>query len=72
MRTMVAAALWLLLGVAAATAEEPDVRTPEPEIILALQAAVRTDDKDWFVAHLHFPVRYYCKTNRLISRKHGS
>ena len=29
---------------------------------MALQAAVRTDDKDWFVAHLHYPVRYYGKT----------
>ncbi len=44
-------------------------KIPETEIILALQAAVRADDKDWFVAHLHYPVRYYGKTFRMIRSK---
>jgi hypothetical protein len=55
---------WLLLGVGMATAEET-----EAKIILAAQAAARADDKAWFAAHLHLPVRYFGKTNRIIRSK---
>ena len=34
-----------------------------------MQAAVRADDKDWFVNHLHYPVRYYGKPNHTITSK---
>jgi len=42
---------------------------PETDIIKAMQAAVRADDKDWFVKHLHYPVRYYGKTLHMIRSK---
>ena len=34
-----------------------------------MQSAVRADDKDWFVKHLHYPVRYFGKPNRTITSK---
>ena len=34
-----------------------------------MQAAVRADDRQWFAARLHLPVRYYGKTNRTINSK---
>ncbi len=48
---------------------EPEFLYPEKEIILAMQQAVRADDKAWFAAHLHLPVRYYGKTTRMIRSK---
>lgn len=70
MRALVLASLsCLLLAPATAIAEDADVQIPETEIILAMQAAVRTDDKHWFAEHLHLPVRYYGKTNQTISTK---
>jgi hypothetical protein len=48
---------------------DSDFQIPETETILALQEAVRADDKAWFVSHLHFPVRYFGKTNRIIRSK---
>ncbi len=30
---------------------------------------MRNSDKDWFAAHLHFPVRYYGKTKHIIRSK---
>jgi hypothetical protein len=53
----------------AAVAESADTRTPETEIILAMQAAVRADDMHWFAEHLHLPVRYYGKTKQTITSK---
>jgi hypothetical protein len=70
MRTLVAAFLiCILFGAAAASAENADTRTPEAEIILAMQAAVRADDVQWFAEHLHLPVSYYGKTKQTISSK---
>jgi hypothetical protein len=63
-----AAAVLALTGVSFALADEPPP-PPETAIILALQEAVRTADKDWFVSHLHFPVRYFGKTKRVIRSK---
>ena len=34
-----------------------------------MQTAVRADDRQWFAAHLHLPVRYYGKTNQTIRTK---
>ncbi len=60
----------VLLGVGAAqAADEAEIVIPETEIIVALQAAIRADDKAWFVAHLHFPVRYFGKTKHVIRSK---
>ena len=57
MRSMVVAVLgWLLLGAGAANAEDSDFQIPATQLILAVQAAVRADDKAWFVSHLHYPV----------------
>jgi len=53
----------------AAAVAEPDMVIPEVEITKALQAAIRADDKDWFVSHMHFPVRYFGKTRRIIQSK---
>jgi uncharacterized lipoprotein YbaY len=70
MRSLVLASLSCLLLVAAtARAEDADVQIPETQIILAMQAAVRADDKQWFAEHLHLPVRYYGKTNQTIRTK---
>ena len=70
MRSLVLASLSCLLLVAAtARAEDAGVQIPETQIILAMQAAVRADDKQWFAEHLHLPVRYYGKTNQTIRTK---
>ena len=70
MRNVVTAAIgFLLLSGSPAASLDSDSKIPETEIILALQAAVRADDKAWFVAHLHYPVRYYDKTLRMIRSK---
>ncbi len=70
MRTLLPiAAVLALLCASGAGATESDFQTPETKIVLVLQAAVRADDKDWFVAHLHFPVRYFGKTKRTIRSK---
>ena len=68
MRSLLLTSLgFLLIAAAAASAEDVELKIPETEIILAMQAAVRADDRQWFAAHLHLPVRYYGKTNRTIS-----
>jgi hypothetical protein len=56
-------------GSASARESDTDFKIPETEIIKAMQAAVRADDKDWFVNHLHYPVRYYGKPNHTITSK---
>jgi len=55
-----------MLAMASTHAEDADFKIPEREIIPAMQTAVRADDKHWFAAHLHLPVRYYGKTNQTI------
>jgi hypothetical protein len=67
---MIALALALLsAGVPSRAADDSTFLIPETDIIKAMQAAVRADDKDWFVAHLHYPVRYYGKPNHIITSK---
>ena len=67
MRSLVLASVGcLILAMASAHAEDANFKIPESEIILAMQTAVRADDKHWFAAHLHLPVRYYGKTNQTI------
>ncbi len=56
-------------GLAAESGSDSDFQIPERDIIVAMQAAVRAGDKAWFVAHLHYPVRYYGKTFRMIRSK---
>jgi hypothetical protein len=64
-------ALAIVLGGSSALGAESDsdFKIPETEIIKAMQAAVRADDKNWFVQHLHYPVRYYGKPNHTITSK---
>jgi hypothetical protein len=69
MRALVIASLAVVLVAATARAGDDDIKTPEIEIIVAMQAAVRTDDKQWFADHLHLPVRYYGDTKQTISSK---
>jgi hypothetical protein len=73
MRRPALAALFLALVIApgSARAAESDsaIQIPETEIIKAMQATVRADDKDWFVEHLHYPVRCFGKPNRTITSK---
>jgi hypothetical protein len=70
MRSLTAAILvCILLGAGTARAEEQDIRIPETETILAMQAAVRADDRQWFAEHLHLPVRYYGKSKQTIRSK---
>ena len=70
MRTLLIAAFSLALMhiQISHAAAEPDI-DPKVNLVVALQDAVRADDKDWLVAHLHFPVRYFGKTNQLIKSK---
>ncbi|MGH6750329.1 MAG: hypothetical protein ACRECI_13565 [Methyloceanibacter sp.] len=67
------AALLLTLVITAnaarAAESESEFQIPETEIIKAMQGAVRADDKDWFVKHLHYPVRYYGKPTHIITSK---
>jgi hypothetical protein len=69
MRALVLASLAFFLIVAPSAAEDTDVKIPETEIILAMQAAVRADDRQWFADHLHLPVRYYGDTKQTIRSK---
>ena len=70
MRSLVLASLsCLLLAAATARAGDGDFKIPETEIILVMQGAVRADDRQWFAAHLHLPVRYYGKTHLTIRTK---
>ncbi len=67
MRSLLATSLgFLLMAAASASAEDAELKIPETEIILAMQTAARADDRQWFAAHLHLPVRYYGKTNQTI------
>jgi hypothetical protein len=69
MRALVIVSLAFVLVAATARAGDDDIKIPESEIILAMQAAVRADDKQWFADHLHLPVRYYGDTKQTISSK---
>jgi len=74
MRILRLAALGLIVALAMPAhaedgSDDDDFQTPEAAIVLALQAAVRADDKDWFVSHMHFPVRYFGKTKHIIRSK---
>lgn len=74
MRTVVFFSLILMVALATPSHAEDDpgddaFQAPETAVILALQAAIRTDDKDWLVAHLHFPVRYFGETKQSIRSK---
>jgi hypothetical protein len=42
---------------------------PKVNLVTDLQAAVRSDDKDWFVARLHYPVNYFGKQDHVIKSK---
>jgi hypothetical protein len=61
--------LWLAAAGSAAAEDDLDIAIPETEIIIALQTAIKADDKDWLVAHMHFPVRYFGATKRIIRSK---
>ena len=79
MRTPVfAAALLAALissGVCSAAADENDgpypndAPYPETTLIHEFQAAIRADDRDWFVSHMHYPVRYFGKIKKIIRSK---
>jgi hypothetical protein len=56
--------LMLPLGVALA-----DPVDPTPPFIVALQNAIRNDDKNWLADHLHLPVNYYGKNTAIIRSK---
>ena len=66
---VVVACGFFVLSAGSAAGLDSDFQIPETEMILALQDAVRADDKAWFVSHLHFPVRYYGKTDHIIRSK---
>jgi hypothetical protein len=66
---MALALAFLLSGAPGNAAEDSTFLIPETDIIKAMQAAVRADNKDWFVKHLHYPVRYYGKPKHIITSK---
>jgi hypothetical protein len=65
---MVAAASALLQLQVPRAKAETDI-DPKVNLVTELQAAMRADDKAWFVAHLHYPVRYYGKETHVIKSK---
>ena len=74
MRAVLIALLGLMVALASPARAENDsedegFQYPETAVILALQAAIRTDDRDWFVANMHFPVRYFGETKQTIRSK---
>lgn len=50
----------------AAVAEDPP---PKQAIVMQLQQAVRTNDKEWLADHARYPVNYYGTGRRVISSK---
>jgi hypothetical protein len=62
-------AIVIAAGSAHAVESDSDVQIPETEVIKAMQEAVHADDKNWFVKHLHYPVRYFGKPNHTIISK---
>jgi hypothetical protein len=42
---------------------------PKVNLVTDLQAAVRANDQAWFVAHLHYPARYFGKEAHVIKSK---
>jgi len=68
LRALILALAVLCLGAPGRAADDTFL-IPETDLIKAMQAAVRADDKDWFVKHLHYPVRYYGKTLHMIRSK---
>ncbi|MGK2923476.1 MAG: hypothetical protein ACSLE4_11955 [Methyloceanibacter sp.] len=74
MRAVLIASLSLMVALGSPARAEDDAEDegfqyPETAVILALQSAIRTDDKDWFVANMHFPVRYFGETKQTIRSK---
>ncbi len=59
----------LCSGASSKAADDSTLLIPETDIIKTMQAAVRADDTDWFIAHLRYPVRYYGKTFHMIRSK---
>jgi hypothetical protein len=57
----------LLVAMRAALAE--DDLPPKLAFVAELQKAVGADDKEWLVAHLHFPVHYYGAKTTLLRSK---
>ncbi len=64
-----AGAIALLIAIGADAALAESASNPKSALVAELQEAVRTDDKAWLAAHLHFPVRYYGRKDELIRSK---
>lgn len=64
-----ASAIVVLIAVGADAALAESATNPKSALVAELQDAVRTDEKNWLVAHMHFPVRYYGKSAKLIRSK---
>jgi hypothetical protein len=64
-----ASAIALLIAIDADAALAESASNPKSALVAELQEAVRTDDRAWLAAHLHFPVRYYGRKDELIRSK---
>jgi hypothetical protein len=64
-----ASAIVVLIAVGADAALAESATNPKSALVAELQDAVRTDEKNWLVVHMHFPVRYYGKSAKLIRSK---
>ena len=64
-----AGALVVLIAIGADAALAEPASNPKSALVAELQGAVRTDDKTWLAAHLHYPVRYYGRKDELICSK---
>ena len=64
-----AGALVVLIAIGADAALAEPASNPKSALVAELQGAVRTDDKTWLAAHLHYPVRYYGRKDELIRSK---
>ena len=64
-----AGALVVLIAIGADAALAEPASNPKSALVAELQGAVRTDDKAWLAAHLHYPVRYDGRKDELIRSK---
>ena len=65
-RTCMAVFAALMLLLAPSLARAADDPTPDEAFVIALQKALRDNDKGWFAAHIHYPAKYFGRRRVII------
>ena len=65
---IVACALLLTVFTTGAQAQNPDLSTKQ-KFVVALQNAIRTDDKNWLADRMSYPVNYFGKRKVVIRNR---